>query len=201
VHNIIDNRVFRVSLKESFFGGFVKLKKLAKKAVDFGTDVSTSTKIKLDCLIANHSQIILCCFGVLILSLGMESVSHAQSIIDDIIGGISGSGSITNTRTTPFDDSQIRLAVCQLFKLIEGSFGGLIMTVAGIGAIVASAFGGYKAAISLRVTGISAFILRSFVSLFFGSPCCDGLQIGAQANILGIVGVNFQRCIDNQINI
>lgn len=180
----------------------MKLKKLAKRVVDVGTDISTSTKVRFDYFLENNSQIILCCFGVLILSLGMESVSHAQpSIIDDILGGISGSGNITNSRTGPFDDSQIRLAVCQLFKLIEGSFGGLVMTVAGIGAIVASAFGGYKAAISLLVTGISAFILRSFVSLFFGQPCCDGLQIGAQADILGIVGVNFERCIDNQINL
>jgi hypothetical protein len=182
----------------------VKLKKLTKRTVDFGKDVSTSTKVKFDCFIENNSQAILCCLGVIILSFGMENVAMAQSFIDDAMDafGISGGGSVTSSRTGPFDDSQIRLAVCQLFKLIEGAFGGLVMTVAGIGAIVASAFGGYKAAISLLVTGISAFVLRSFVSLFFGQPCCDGLQINANIDVFGgLIGADFSQCVNNRIRI
>ncbi len=69
----------------------------------------------------------------------------------------------------PYDDTLQRNAVGNLFKFIEGSFGALVMTIAGIGAIVAAAMGAYKAAVGIMVVAIGAFILRALVSLFFGT--------------------------------
>ena len=67
-----------------------------------------------------------------------------------------------------YNDNQIRLSVGLLFALIEGSFGALVMVVAGLGAIIAAAFGAYRAAVGMLVVAVGAFILRALVSLFFG---------------------------------
>jgi hypothetical protein len=67
-----------------------------------------------------------------------------------------------------YDDSLNRFAVGNLLWFIEGSFGALIMVGAGLSAIIAGAFGAYKAAISLLFVAVGAFILRALVSLFFG---------------------------------
>lgn len=68
-----------------------------------------------------------------------------------------------------FDDIYIRIAVGNLLAFIEGSFGALVMVVAGIIALIAAVMGNYKAALGMLVIAIGAFILRSLVSLFFGS--------------------------------
>ena len=56
-----------------------------------------------------------------------------------------------------------------IMALIEGRFGVLVMLCAGIGAIVSSAFGQYKAALSLLVVALGAFILRTLVTVFFNT--------------------------------
>ena len=54
-----------------------------------------------------------------------------------------------------------------IMSLIEGRFGVLIMLCAGIAAIISSAFGQYRAALSLLVVALGAFILRTLVTVFF----------------------------------
>ncbi len=93
---------------------------------------------------------------------GMTEVSHAQG------GGPTGSFS-----EAAFEDDLIRNSVGNLFKLVEGAFGALIMVVAGLGAIVAAAMGAYRAAVGMLVVAVGAFILRALVSLFFGSDYVD----------------------------
>ena len=53
-----------------------------------------------------------------------------------------------------------------LVGIMEGSFGALVAAAAGVGAIVAAAVGGFKAAWSLVVVSIGAFILRSYLTLY-----------------------------------
>ena len=89
------------------------------------------------------------CLGAILLVVGLQEVAHAFS-------------------EPNYNDTLIRNAVGQLFKLIEGAFGALIMVVAGIGAIVAASMGAYRLAVSMLVVAVGAFILRSLVSLFFG---------------------------------
>jgi hypothetical protein len=99
---------------------------------------------------ANH---ILLTFGAILLVGGLLDFSHAasQSFADP-----------------DFNDELIRNSVGNLFGLIEGAFGALIMVVAGLGAIVAAAMGAYRLAVSMLVVAVGAFILRALVSLFFG---------------------------------
>ncbi len=73
----------------------------------------------------------------------------------------------------PFDDDLIRFSVGNLFKFIEGAFGALLVVGAGIGAIIAATVGAYKMALGLLVTSVGAFILRAYVSLFFGTDYPD----------------------------
>jgi len=69
--------------------------------------------------------------------------------------------------TTKYNDQRIANAVNAVMTYLEGTFGALVMAAAGIGAILSAAFGQYKAALSLMVVAIGAFILRSLMSTFF----------------------------------
>ena len=105
----------------------------------------------------NRGDAVLGLVGVCVLVSGLSAFSHAQ---------------------TQFDDNQIQCALVQLYTLMNGAFGALIMVVAGIGAIIASAFGAYKSGMSMLVVALGSFILQSLVSLFFGAygsdPACSG---------------------------
>lgn len=111
-------------------------------------------------LIEKHSTAIMLMFGVVLISGGLVELSAAQNG-----GGVAGK----SLSEANFDDTLIKGAVGNLFALIEGAFGALIMVVSGLGAIVAAAMGAYRAAVGMLVVAVGAFILRSLVSLFFGS--------------------------------
>ncbi len=79
------------------------------------------------------------------------------------------------TGDADYDPTMITCAVGSLFQLIEGSFGALVMVVAGLGAIISASMGAYRASVGMLVVAVGSFILRSLVSLFFGSnyTVCD----------------------------
>ena len=79
-------------------------------------------------------------------------------------------GSFANVTTVGagYEHDRLNDAVRNLFELIEGSFGAIIMIASGLGAIVSAAFGAYRAAVGLLVVAVGAFILRALVALFFG---------------------------------
>lgn len=109
-----------------------------------------------------HSTPLLLLLGVVLLSSGLVEISLAQG------GGPTGSFS-----EAAYEDDLVRNSVANLFKLLEGAFGALIMVVAGLGAIVAAAMGAYRAAVGMLVVAVGAFILRALVSLFFGADYVD----------------------------
>ena len=61
---------------------------------------------------------------------------------------------------------QAQAACSRLLAYMETGFGALVAAAAGVGAIVAAAVGGFKAAWSLLVVSIGAFILRAYITLF-----------------------------------
>lgn len=111
-------------------------------------------------LIEKYSTATMLILGVVLVSGGLVELSVAQGA-GDVIG--------KSQSEAQFDDGLIKGAVGNLFRLIEGAFGALIMVVSGLGAIVAAAMGAYRAAVGMLVVAVGAFILRSLVSLFFGS--------------------------------
>ena len=110
--------------------------------------------------VGKHATALMFLFGAVLLTGGLLEFSHAQ-------------GNAQTFSEANFDDTLIRGSVGNLFKLIEGAFGALIMVVAGLGAIVAAAMGAYRAAVGMLVVAVGAFILRALVSLFFGTDYED----------------------------
>lgn len=90
--------------------------------------------------------------GAVLLIGGSSEFAAAQA------GG--GGGGVGNAQGAA-------VAACnRLLGYMETGFGALVAAAAGIGAIVAAAVGGFKAAWSLLVVSIGAFILRAYISLF-----------------------------------
>ncbi len=110
-------------------------------------DYSTELCLKTRSVFERHAELSLFALGLTLLYSGGSELAHA------------GSGSYGE-------------ACNGILLLVEGTFGALITAAAGIGAIVASAVGGFKMAWSLIVVSVGAFILRSYITLFNGD--CGG---------------------------
>ncbi len=119
-------------------------------------------------VLERHGSLVLFAVGVMLVVGGMVNVSHAAV-----------ASATQTTSEANFDDTLIKNSVGMLFRLIEGAFGALVMVVAGIGAIVASAMGAYRAAVGMLVVAVGAFILRALVSLFFGTDF-ESYEVGDQ---------------------
>lgn len=111
--------------------------------------VASATAIK-------HAATFMLLAGIGLIAAGVTDVALAQGDIDD--SGI------------------VRVIQILLGDLVEGSFGALIMIVAGLVAIIAAAMGAYRAAMAALVVAVGAFILRAFVTAFFPS-----VDLGAAA--------------------
>ena len=61
-----------------------------------------------------------------------------------------------------------------LYNALTGGFGALIMIVAGLGAILAAAFGQFKAALSALVVALGVFVLQIFIRAFFNVQFTEG---------------------------
>jgi hypothetical protein len=97
-----------------------------------------------------------------------------------LVGGLAQLSYATNSYSEAnYQDFLVRGAVSNLFRLVEGAFGALIMVVSGLGAIIAAAMGAYRAALGMLVVAVGAFILRSLVSLFFGSNFQPAQTLGS----------------------
>ena len=103
-------------------------------------------------LLSSYSIQLLLVAGIAMLGLGLSGVATAQETFSE----------------AAFNDTLVRNAVGNLFRLIEGAFGALIMIIAGLIAIISAAMGAYRASLGMLVVALGAFILRALVSLFFG---------------------------------
>lgn len=133
-----------------------------KKTINYLTKSYKAGCTKVSVLAYSHSTTLLLMFGSCLLLGGLVDISNAQ-----------GDGPTNSFTEAAYDDELVRNAVGNLFKLVEGAFGALIMVVAGLGAIVAAAMGAYRAAVGMLVVAVGAFILRALVSLFFGTDYAD----------------------------
>lgn len=124
--------------------------------------------VSVESFFCRHLNTIMVVLGAAVLLTGLDQLSHAG-------------GAVTSFSEANYDASLVRGAVGNIFRLIEGPFGALIMVVAGLGAIVAAAMGAYRGALALVVVAVGAFILRALVSLFFGTTfsAFNGTAAGA----------------------
>ena len=70
---------------------------------------------------------------------------------------------LMNEPAVAYTDDKFKTVCQSAMDYLEGGFGALLTAVAGTGAIVASALGGFKTAWSLLVVAIGSFILRNFI--------------------------------------
>ncbi len=110
---------------------------------------------------AKQTQIGLFLVGVSLLTLGLSNHSAAQNF------SLSFGSNAPDASVINYNEDRILAAVRTIFGYIEGAFGALVMVVSGLGAILSSAFGQYKAALGCLVVAVGSFILRSVVATFF----------------------------------
>ena len=101
----------------------------------------------------SQAQASLFALGVVLLTVGL--ITHASA--DPTVAG------------AEFNDERIANSVNTLLAYLEGSFGALVMVASGIGAILSSAFGQYRAALGCLIVAVGAFILRSILATFFNT--------------------------------
>ncbi len=130
------------------------MKVVAKKVSSFYRAACTRVAVSA----SQNSSALLVVLGVVLIAGGAVEFSQAQV----------GQGPTQSFTEANYDDQLVRAGVGNLFRLIEGAFGALVMVVAGLGAIIAAAMGAYRAALGMLVVALGAFILRALVSLFFG---------------------------------
>lgn len=128
--------------------------------------------IKKTLFVERHANLLMFALGVLLLYHGLAELGHSEALPIPIPdpesgGGGAGGGAIE------INTIELQRGTCTLFFLMERSFGALLATVAGVGAVVAAAFGAFKAAWSFLVVSIASFILRSLVSMWFGVDKLD----------------------------
>ena len=73
-----------------------------------------------------------------------------------------------------YDDDLFGDVCKRSMSYVEGGFGALLAAVAGFGALIASAAGGFRVAWALLVVSIGAYIVRSYLTIWFGSDCGTG---------------------------
>ncbi len=96
-----------------------------------------------------RQQALLFSTGLMLLFLGLSFGAQAQGL------------------ETNYNQERMSASVNALLTYLEGSFGALVMVASGVGAILSSAFGQYKAALSCLVVAVGSFILRSMLGTFF----------------------------------
>jgi len=123
------------------------MKKLIEKVSEKYSTICGKIHVVAAATAIKHGATFMLLAGIGLISAGVTSVAFAQ-------------GSIEN-------EGIERVIQILLGDLIEGSFGALIMIVAGLVAIIAAAMGAYRAAMAALVVAVGAFILRAFVTAFF----------------------------------
>ena len=101
---------------------------------------------------SSHIQLMLFVLGAGLLAVGLTSGAFAQG-----------------AELGQYNDERISQGANLILMHMSGSFGALIMILAGLGAIISSAFGQYRAALGMLVVAIGTFILRSIVGTFFNA--------------------------------
>lgn len=60
-----------------------------------------------------------------------------------------------------------KFAIQEICGHIQGNFGALLMSAAGVGAVISGAMGNFRASYALIIVGVGAFTTSAIMSLFF----------------------------------
>ncbi|HMO17833.1 MAG TPA: hypothetical protein PKA63_06940 [Oligoflexia bacterium] len=74
------------------------------------------------------------------------------------------------TNAFAFNSEKYKTVCGKVLKIFDSEFGALLSACAGVGAIVASASGGFRAAWALVVVAVGSFTLKEYQEIWF--PSC-----------------------------
>ncbi len=77
---------------------------------------------------------------------------------------------LTSDSVHAYDGTKYKEICSKTLDMLHGGFGALLMASAGVGAIVASATGGFRLAWALVVVALGAFTLKEYQEIWF-EPC------------------------------
>jgi type IV secretory pathway VirB2 component (pilin) len=80
---------------------------------------------------------------------------------------------LNDSQASAFEGKKYDEVCGKVLGLLRGGFGGLLMACAGVGAVVASATGGFRLAWSLVVVAVGAFTLKEYQEIWTTS-CSEG---------------------------
>ena len=129
-----------------------KLTRTANMFGKFGSTVVAKTNEAVTRFALAHGEKVLYAAGAALFMAGIESTAHAQSY-----------------------DNQVLDQVCKVLTMSQGTFGALIMSVAGLVAVVGAATGAYRTAMNAIAVGAGAWLVRPVIMLFFGDIPCNSL--------------------------
>jgi hypothetical protein len=91
-----------------------------------------------------------------------------------LLGGLFVLQCISPEQSFAFESA--KKAIQEICGHMEGNLGGLLMTTAGVGALVAAAFGNFRASHSMLITAIGAATVSTILSLYFADAAqeCRG---------------------------
>lgn len=127
-----------------------QVRKIHRQARQKTSFLIIAAAVKFNALVYRHQGKLLGTAGALMLFSGTEGIAHAQQTYD----------------------GQILFGLCRVIALSQGMFGALVMSVAGLVAIVGAAVGSYRTAMNAVAVGAGAYLIRPMVMLFFGDPDC-----------------------------
>lgn len=104
--------------------------------------------------------------GTFLGSYQKEGTQSALFLMGMLLLVFGVGGEAIADRSIHYNATRVTEAVNAVLLYLEGSFGALVMVCAGIGSILSSAFGQYRASLGLMVVAIGSFILRSILSTF-----------------------------------
>lgn len=72
-----------------------------------------------------------------------------------------------------YDDKKFGVVCDSTMQYLQGGFGALLSAIAGFGAVIASAVGGFRMAWALVVVSVGAFIVKEYMEIWFGAGSCS----------------------------
>jgi len=71
-------------------------------------------------------------------------------------------------------DTWITIGLCKVLSITTGSFGAVVMAVAGLVAVISAAMGSYRMTMSVIAIGAGTWVIEPLINLFFGYVTCQG---------------------------
>jgi hypothetical protein len=104
----------------------------------------------------------------LTFSVMLAGIIEARALAIVLIFGIACV--LSPDTASAFDGQRFEQVCSKTLEMMHGGFGALLMATAGVGAVVASAAGGFRIAWALVVVAVGAFTLKEYQELWT-SPC------------------------------